>query len=74
MESPIYAQSVKQKKIGIACLGKRFVSQSEISTYSLIIRLIFFQKNRNFIESSSCPNRTKLGMQYPMCTESVKQK
>ena len=33
-----------------------------------LIRLFYFQKYRMFIGSRSCPNRTKLGMEYPMCT------
>ena len=74
MEYPICTQSVKEKKFGIACLGKKFVLQSEISAYSLIIRLFYFQKYRNFIGSRSCPNQTKHGMEYPMCTQSVKRK
>ena len=58
----------KTKRIfGIACLEKKFLFQSEISTYSLIIRLFYFQKYRSFIGSRSCPNQTKLGMEYTMC-------
>ena len=33
-----------------------------------LIRLFYFQKYRIFIGSRSCPNRTKLGMEYPMCS------
>ena len=58
MEYPICTQSVKEKNFGIACLGKQFVFQSDISAYSLIIRLFYFQKYRNFIGSRSCPNQT----------------
>ena len=42
-----YHGQVKSKTkriLAIACLGKKFVLQSEISTYSLIIRLFYFQK------------------------------
>ena len=53
---------------GIACLERKFIFQSEISTYSLAIRLFYFQKYRNFIGSRSCPNGTKLGMEYHICT------
>ena len=75
MEYPMCSQSEKRKRIfGIDCLEKNFVFQSEISTYSLIIKLFYFQKNRNFIGSRSSPNQPKLGMEYPMCTQSVKQK
>ena len=63
-----------KRVFGIACLGKKFVFQSEISAYSLFIRLFYFQNYRNFIGSRSCPNRTNHGMEYPMCIQSVKQK
>ena len=65
--SPVYLESKTERIFGIACLGKKFVFQSEISTYSLIIRLFYFQKYRNFVGSRSCSNRTKLGMEYPQC-------
>ena len=65
--SHVYLERIK-KSFGIAWLGKKFVFQSEISAYSLIIRLFYFQKYRNFIGSRSCPNRTNHGMEYPMCT------
>ena len=65
--SPVYVESKTERIFGIACLGKKFVFQSEISTYSLIIRLFYFQKNRNFVGSRSCSNQTKLGMKYPQC-------
>ena len=61
-------ESKTKRILAIACLGKKFVFQSEISTYSLIIRLFYFQKYRNFIGSKSCSNRTKLGMEYHICT------
>ena len=64
----------KRKSFGLAWLGKKFVFQSEISAYSLIIRLFYFQKYRNFIGSRRCPNRANHGMEYPMCTQSVKRK
>ena len=65
--SPGYVEYKTERIFGIACLGKKFVFQSEISTYSLIIRLFYFQKYRNFVGSRSCANRTKLGMEYPQC-------
>ena len=74
MEYPMFTQSVKEKSFGIAWLGKKFVFQSEISAYSVIIRLFYFQKDRNFIGSRSCPNRTNHGMEYPMCAQRVKRK
>ena len=33
----VYLERKTEKVLGIACLGKRFVFQSEISTYSLIL-------------------------------------
>ena len=57
-------ESKTKRILAIACLGKKFVFQSEISTYSLIIRLFYFQKYRNLVGSRSCSNRTKLGMEY----------
>ena len=38
-----------------------------------LIRLFYFQKYRNLIGSRNCSNRTKLGMEYSMCTQSVKK-
>ena len=65
----------RSKRIfGIVCLGIKFVFQSEISAYSLFIRLFYFQNYRKFIGSRTCPNQTKHDMEYPMCTQSVKRK
>ena len=63
----MYVESKTERIFGIACLGKKFVFQSELSSYSLIIRLFYFQKYRNFVGSRSCSNQTKLGMEYPQC-------
>ena len=60
-------ESRTKRILAITCLGKKLVLQSEISSYSLIIRLFYFQKYRNFIGSRSCSNQTKLVMEYPMC-------
>ena len=35
--SPGYVEAKTERIFGIACLGKKFVFQSEISTYSLIL-------------------------------------
>ena len=59
-----YLDGKTERIVAIACLGKKLVLQSEISSYSLIL----FQKYRNFIGSRSCSNLTKLGMEYPVCT------
>ena len=64
----MYLERKSNRIFGIACLEKKFFFQSEISTHSLAIRLFCFQKYRNFIGSRSCPNQTKLGMEYPLCT------
>ena len=59
---------------------KKFLSQLVYKKSSFfnrkfrLIRLFYFRKYRNFIGSRSCSNRTKLGMEYPICTQSVKEK
>ena len=52
----MYLECKTKRIFAIAFLGKKLVFQSEISTYSLIIRLLLFSKNRSFIGSRSCPN------------------
>ena len=37
-------ESKRERIFGITCLGKKLVFHTEISTYSLIIRLFYFQK------------------------------
>ena len=61
----MYLKSKTERIFAIACLGKKLVFHTEISNNSLIIRLFYFQKYRNFIGSRSCSNLTKLGMEYP---------
>ena len=39
----MYLECKTERIVGISCLDKKFVFQSEISTYSLIIRLFFFK-------------------------------
>ena len=39
-----------------------------------LIRLFYFQKYRNFIGSRSWSNQTKLGMEYPLCRQSIGRK
>ena len=60
----------KKRFFGIACLQKSSFFNRKIRH----IRLFYFRKYGNFIGSRSCSNRTKLGMEYPMCTQSVKEK
>ena len=60
----VYLKRKTKRIFGIACLGKKFLFQSKFR----LIRLFYFQKYRNFTGSSSCPNRTKLAMEYCMCT------
>ena len=43
-ESHGHLNSKTRRIFAIACLGKKFVFQSEISTYSNIIRLFYFEK------------------------------
>ena len=66
----VYLESKIETIFAIACLGKKFVFNRKYR----LIRLFYFQKYRNFIGSRSCPNLTKLGMEYPMCAQIVKQK
>ena len=61
----MYVKSKTERIFAIACLGQKLVFHTEISNNSLIIRLFYFQKYRNFIGSRSCSNLTKLGMEYP---------
>ena len=61
----MYLESKTKRNFAVACLGKKLVFHTEISINSLIIRLFYFQKYRNFIGSRSCSNLTKLGMEYP---------
>ena len=71
MEYPMSSQSVKQKGFLVQLVQEK---SSYFNRKFPLIRLFYFQKYRNFIGSRSCPNRTKLGMEYSMCTQSVKQK
>ena len=54
-------------------LGKKLGFHTEVCDYFqyLIFKYSIFHR---FIRSRSCPNQTKLGMEYPMCTLSVLQK
>ena len=61
----MYLESKTKRIFAVVCLGKKLVFHTEISNNSLIIRLFYFQKYRNFIGSRSCSNLTKLGMEYP---------
>ena len=62
--SHVYLERKTKTIFGIACLQK----SSFFNPKFRLIRLFYFQKYRNFIESRNCPKRTKLGMEYPMCT------
>ena len=42
----MYLECKAKRIFGIACLGKKLIFHTGISTYSLIIRLIYFQKYR----------------------------
>ena len=64
-------ESKTKKILVMACLGKKLVLQSEISSYSLIIRLFYFQNieilsgqgvvqiKPNWVWSISCVSRVK---------------
>ena len=71
MEYPTCIQSLKQKKILLQLAQEK---SSYFNRKYRLIRLFYFQKYKNFIGSRSCPNLTKLGMEYPMCAQIVKQK
>ena len=71
MEYPMCAQIVKQKEFLLQLAQEK---SSYFNRKYRLIRLFYFQKYRNFIGSRSCPNLTKLGMEYPMCAQIVKQK
>ena len=68
--SHVYLERKTKRIFCIACLGKSSYFNREFQ----LLRLFYFQKYRNFIGTRNCPKRTKLGMEYPMCTQSVKQK
>ena len=71
MDYPMYIQSLKQKEFLLQLAQEK--SQIFIREFAnFAIRE--FQKQVYFVGSRSCPNRTKLGMEYPMCTQSGKQK
>ena len=71
MEYPTCIQSLKQKEFLLQLVQEK---SSYFNRKHRLIRLFYFQKYRNFIGSRSCPNLTKLGMEYPTCIQSLKQK
>ena len=68
--SHVYLERKAKRIFGIAYLQK----SSFFNRKFRLLRLFYFQKYRNFIGTSNCPNRTKLAMEYTMCTQSVKRK
>ena len=60
--SQLYLESKIEKIFAIACLGKKFVFQSEVQTYSLIL----FSKIQKFyrIKELSKPNQTRYGLSH----------
>ena len=60
--SRVYLESRTKRVFAIACLEK----SSYFNRKYPVIRLLYFQKYRNFIGSRSCSNLTKLGMDYTM--------
>ena len=71
MEYPMGTQSLKQKEFLLQLAQEK---SSYFNRKYRLIRLFYFQKYRNFIGSRSCSNLTKLGMEYPTCIQSLKQK
>ena len=71
MEYPTCIQSLKQKEFLLQLDQEK---SSYFNRKYRLIRLFYFQKYRSFIGSRSCPNLTKLGMEYPMCAQILKQK
>ena len=71
MEYTMCTQSVKRKEFSVQLLYKK---RSFFNRKFRLLRLFYFQKYRNFIGTRNCPNRTKLAMEYTMCTQSVKPK
>ena len=70
MEYPTCIQSLKQKEFLLQLAQEK---SSYFNRKYRLIRLFYFQKHRNFIGSRSCPNLTKLDIEYPMCAQIVKQ-
>ena len=68
--SHVYLERKTKRNFGIAYLQK----SSFFNRKFRLLRLFYFQKYRNFIGTRNCPNRTKLAMEYTMCTQSVKRK
>ena len=62
--SHVYLERKTKRIFGIVCLEKKLAFHTEICDYFeyLFLNIVFF------IGSRSCPNRTKLGMENPMCT------
>ena len=65
-------ESKKQKKIWLSAPRKKLGFHTEFCEFREL--RIFENFNFCFIESRSCPNQTKRGMEYHQCNESVKQK
>ena len=69
--SHVYLESKTKRIFAIACLGKKFVFQSEI--FDLFAYSIF--KNIEILSDQGVVQIvTKLGMEYPTCIQSLKQK
>ena len=66
----MYLECNAKGVFAIALLGKQLEFYTEICVYFNYL----ISKCSLFIGSMSCPNQTKLGMGYPMCTLSVMQK
>ena len=62
-----------QKVVGIACLGKKWFFMRNFANFANC-ELLRILKKFFFFGSRSCPNQTKLGIEYHQCNDSVKQK
>ena len=62
-----------KKVVGIACLGKKWFLIQNFANFANceFLRIL---KKFFFIGSRSCPNQTKLGIEYHQCNDSVKPK
>ena len=59
----MYLERETERIFGIACLGKKFVFQSEISTYSLILfsKIYKFYRVKEFFKSNQTRYRVSPG-------------
>ena len=68
----MYLECKTENSLGITCLGKKLVFHTEISDYFeyFIFKYSIFHRVTELFKSI----QTQPGMEYPMCTRSVKQR